>query len=430
MGRQKREEVNGFKETEIGLLPEDWEVVKLGDRAHIIMGQSPPSATYNDDKNGTPFLQGKAEFGELYPTPVKWCSAPIKIAPIGSILISVRAPVGDVNITPFKCCIGRGLAAINCYDNTDSRFLFYILKFSRFRLQENSSGSTFKSINKSVLQTFYIPIPQLSEQRKIACVIDIIQRAVEQQDKIIAAARELKKSLMRHLFTYGPVPVDQVDRVPLKETEIGSVPEHWQLLKLGEVAQIRYGLGQPPAIDKNGIPMIRATNIKRGQIVHEGLIYVRKDMVPISRNPFLKVGDIIVVRSGAYTGDVAMITPEWGGSIAGYDLVVSPNESIISEFCVQYLLGERAQIYFRGERDRSAQPHLNKNQLSATIIPLPSLSEQRQIAHILSTVDKKIEVEEKRKASLQSLFQTMLHLLMTGRLRVKDLEVNVRDAGL
>ena len=97
-------------------LPKGWKIVKLGDLCDIVMGQSPPSSTYNSDGIGLPFFQGKAEFTELYPLTKKWCSEPKKIAELNDILLSVRAPVGDTNIANQKCCIGRGLAAIR-YEN-------------------------------------------------------------------------------------------------------------------------------------------------------------------------------------------------------------------------------------------------------------------------------------------------------------------------
>jgi type I restriction enzyme S subunit len=113
-----------LKKTEIGEIPEDWEVVRLGDEKlfELIMGQSPPSSSYNQNKKGLPFLQGKAEFGEIYPQPIKWCDKPIKVAEKNDILISVRAPVGDLNLADQKYCVGRGLAAIRLKNNVDSFF--------------------------------------------------------------------------------------------------------------------------------------------------------------------------------------------------------------------------------------------------------------------------------------------------------------------
>ena len=93
-------------------LPKRWVSSRLGDVAEIVLGQSPPSSTYNENENGLPFYQGKLEFGNIYPSPQKWCTEPKKIAEKGDVLISVRAPVGPTNICPERSCIGRGLAAI------------------------------------------------------------------------------------------------------------------------------------------------------------------------------------------------------------------------------------------------------------------------------------------------------------------------------
>src|SRR5213594_2561165 len=93
-------------------MKDGWVREPLRDVADIIMGQSPPSWTYNQEKNGLPFFQGKAEFGEIYPTVKKYCSKPARVAKRNDILMTVRAPVGPVNLSPSECCIGRGLAAI------------------------------------------------------------------------------------------------------------------------------------------------------------------------------------------------------------------------------------------------------------------------------------------------------------------------------
>ncbi len=135
-----------WQETEIGLLPAEWKVIELGKVVDINLGQSPPSSTYNIVGDGLPFLQGKTTFGRVFPTPERWCSEPKRIAQPGSVLISVRAPVGDVNIARNEYCIGRGLTALNGNAVLDNWFLFYLLFHSKSRLESKSTGSTFKSI--------------------------------------------------------------------------------------------------------------------------------------------------------------------------------------------------------------------------------------------------------------------------------------------
>ena len=129
--------------------------------------------------------------------------------------------------------------------------------------------------------------------------------------------------------------------------------------------------------------MIRATNVKRGRIVMEGLVRVNVDSIPASRNPYLQVGDIIVVRSGAYTGDAAMVTKVWEGAIAGYDLIVTPSNELDSMYCSQFILSDIAQRYFRSQRVRSAQPHINAQQLAETAVLFPPMHFQRDMREIL-----------------------------------------------
>jgi type I restriction enzyme S subunit len=181
---------DGLQMTELGPLPKEWRVVRLGEVVAILMGQSPPSESYNSQGIGLPFLQGKAEFGEVYPTPIQWCSQPLRISPPGAILLSVRAPVGDVNLAPFQCCIGRGLAAICANEKVDTTFLFYWLRLAKPKLEEHGTGTTFQSIHRNVLEDFPIPLPPLPEQRAIAHVLLTVQGAKEATEGLSAAYLE------------------------------------------------------------------------------------------------------------------------------------------------------------------------------------------------------------------------------------------------
>jgi type I restriction enzyme S subunit len=193
-----------FKDTEIGRIPEDWEVVKLGNKelATIIMGQSPPSSTYNREGRGLPFLQGKMEFGDVYPSPVLYCSQPIKIAEPDDILISVRAPVGDVNIAPYRLCIGRGLAAIRFNLNRANHwfYFYYFQKIKNF-LENLGKGSTFKAITKEDLESLKVPYPLLSEQQKIAEILSTVDKKLEIERKEKARLEKIKQGLMDLLLT-------------------------------------------------------------------------------------------------------------------------------------------------------------------------------------------------------------------------------------
>lgn len=143
-----------------------WERKRLGEVCEIIMGQSPPSNSYNKQKTGLPFFQGKADFGAYFPVAKVWCSNPLKISQANDVLISVRAPVGPVNMADQKCCIGRGLTALRGKGSIDSWFIFFYFK----NIENNwkGRGSTFDAIRKKDLEEITISFPPILEQTRIA----------------------------------------------------------------------------------------------------------------------------------------------------------------------------------------------------------------------------------------------------------------------
>ena len=148
-----------FVDSELGKIPEGWKVGYLSEIADIIMGQSPNGSTYNENGEGIIFYQGRAEFGTRFPSIRLFTTNPTRIAPANSILISVRAPVGDINITHKECCIGRGLASAVSRTNK-SAFLLYTLFSLKSDLDKfNAEGTVFGSINRKALETLKILIP-------------------------------------------------------------------------------------------------------------------------------------------------------------------------------------------------------------------------------------------------------------------------------
>jgi len=199
-----------LKETEIGLVPESWQVVRLEIVSDIIMGQAPSSNTYNTEGLGLPFFQGKAEFGDIFPTPRKWCSAPAKIAEKDDVLLSVRAPIGYVNIAGERCCIGRGLAAIRANEKAEGKYLFYRLAFSKELLESKGTGTTFKEINKAVITSFAFPLPPLSEQKTISLSLSSVDNKIGVEEKRKASLQALFKTMLHQLMT-GKVRVKDLE---------------------------------------------------------------------------------------------------------------------------------------------------------------------------------------------------------------------------
>ena len=248
-----------------------WPRKKLVDIAAVQMGQSPPGESYNSDGVGLPFFQGKAEFGEEYPTTVKWCSQPSRIADAGDILLSVRAPVGPTNFAPERCCIGRGLAAIRAEPKAcNPRYVRYYLNRFETEIAALGVGSTFSAINRNNIERLEVPVPPLPEQRAIVRYLDHmdrrIRRYVSAKRKLIALLEEEKQAVINQAVTRGLDP--NVRLKPSGVEWLGDVPEHWERCRLRNLVSVvtTGSRGWSSYASDTGPLFIRVANLNRGSL--------------------------------------------------------------------------------------------------------------------------------------------------------------------
>ncbi len=180
------------------------EVKKLKECCTIIAGQSPESKYYNSNGDGLPFFQGKADFGELYPSIRVYCSQPTKIAEKDDILLSVRAPVGPTNLAPCKVCIGRGLTAIRPSEVLLTRYVLLFFRYFEAQLASKGTGTTFKAITQDVVKNLEIPIPPLPEQERIVARIEELfsqlDAGVETLEKTKAQLVVYRQAVLKEAF--------------------------------------------------------------------------------------------------------------------------------------------------------------------------------------------------------------------------------------
>jgi type I restriction enzyme S subunit len=304
---------------------------------------------------------------------------------------------------------------------------FFTNSESYWRQIDSVKGGRLKQgVNIPLLESLEIPLPPLAEQRAIAEVLRTVQRAKEATEKVIAATRQLKASLMKHLFTYGPVPLDQADQVELKETETGPVPEHWSCVPLGEVLTLAYRYPSYYNIQyvEQGVPEIRGELLGPNGDIEANMSMLRfisretSDRFPKTQ---LEPGDIVMSVRGTM-GKIGLV-PLW---LAGANITANlirlalQRGKVLPEFLKRTLL---SRSFLRRLDELSPQTTIKTIQapvLRSIPIPLPPLSEQREMAAQLAAVDAKLETEESRREALDALFKSLLHHLMTAKLRLPE----------
>ena len=426
-----------LKVTDLGLLPRDWEVIRLGQMIQEVKDKNRGNCEYPVYTVSNVFgFTLSDDFFDKRVYSKKLDSYKI-VHPDFFAYNPYRVNVGSIGLFDYEVGLVSPAYVVFRITKPDSlyaKFLYALLKsppyISEIKRIAMSRGSVRSTLSFKDLSDFRIPLPPLSEQKKIATVLSAIQKAKEKTEVVIRATRELKKSLMKHLFTYGPVPLEEAENVPLKETEIGLVPEEWTVKTLEEGTEsIEYGysISIPSQENLHGIPIISTADITRdGSILYS---QVRRIIPPkrLTERLLLRNGDVLFNwrNAPALVGKTAIYEEQSQPHIyASFILRIRTCNNLSNSFLC-YLLNYYRQIgvFLKLARRAVNQANYNKNEISVLRIPLPPLTVQQKIGDILSGVDTRIEAEENKKKALEELFRTLLNDLMSGRTRVNQLEV-------
>jgi restriction endonuclease S subunit len=301
-------------------------------------------------------------------------------------------------------------------------YLFLFLKGTLVAaLNKHVTGSTMPYIRKGALENIEIPLPPLLEQHQIAAVLGVVQRAIEQQERLLALSAELKKTLLHQLFTQGLRGESQ------KQTEIGPVPESWEVLPLGVLAKI--GNGSTPKRDNEAywqggsIPWLNSGKIHE-RFITEADQFVTELAANECHLPRVKSGSLLIAITGQgkTLGNSALVTFETciNQHLAYAQFTTS---TVIPEFVLWFMQTRYEHLRSVGHGGGSTKGALTCGYLKTYPVPLPSLGEQREIADVFAALDLKEKVHERKHAALTDLFRTLLHQLMTAQIRVHEIDI-------
>ena len=271
-----------------------------------------------------------------------------------------------------------------------------------------------------------IPLP---EQKNVAHILSTVQRAIEAQERIIQTTTELKKTLMHKLFTEG------TRGEPQKQTEIGPVPESWEVVKLEQKAEsFQYGTSVKCGYVIDGKPVLRIPNIIGGSVNTTDLKFGNPKKNELGKLA-LRSGDLLFVRTNGVkenAGRCSLFNNELEDCYyASYLIRVRLDpKSLSAEFLNEYSRTEAGTKFLSGRSVRTADGKFNINAgtLKTMLVPISSLEEQKRIAQVLAFIDKKITKARNKRACLQDLFRTLLHELMTAKIRVQGLDISKEEA--
>ncbi len=394
-----------------------WPSAKFAEVAEIVTGNTPPKKDPDNYGPGIPWVKPPDldAWEPVTQTAETLSSKGQKLArllPEGTVMVCCIGSIGRVGIAGTTVATNQQINSLIFGPTINPKFGYYYCRHISQEFQAAARNAVVPILNKSNFSKIEMPLPPLSEQRRIVEILDQADALRKKRAEADAKAARILPALFYKMFGDPATNLKGWNIKPLSEFE----------------AQVRYGLGQPPKASTTGVALIRATNISRGTISPINMIYVDPQDVPPGRNAFLKEDEVLVVRSGAYTGDIAQVTKEWEGCVAGYDLVITPGRYLTGEFVEAYLLMPFIQKgYFYNLKARAGQPHLNAAQVAAT----PFLDVPKDLQMQFSEAVQSIRILRKQRIAvsdnLEKTFAVMLHRAFTGDLTAKWREAHMKE---
>lgn len=354
----------------------------LSEYCFVNMGQSPASETYNNNADGLPFYQGNADFGEIHPQTRIWCSAPVKIANKGDLLISVRAPIGALNIATEQCCIGRGLAALTPkLDKCRIKYIYFAIQSQINFLIANGTGSTFKAVNKNTLENLLIPVSSLNKQDEIVNIFEKLNNIINKRKEQLLLLDNAVKSRFIEMFGTLNNPKDKFKKDILKNLCV-------------KITDGKHG--GCTFVSGTGRYFIGAKEIYNGMVHYESApeIDIREFEKDYKRCNVEK-GDLLIVNTGATIGKSAIAVHEK----TKYTLLqksvalIKTKPDILNSIFLMYCYKINTSMYMVS--GASAQANLLLSKINNTEIYVPNISLQNQFADFVEQIDKsKLEIQK------------------------------------
>ena len=374
---------------------------KLGDIVDVTMGQSPKSEFYNTEKKGYPFLQGSKTFGFKYPTFDIYTTFLTKFAKSGDIIMSVRAPVGDLNITPVDMCLGRGVCSLRM-KNENQSFLFYMMKYYIPHLQKKENGTVFGSVNRNDITRLEVDIPESIEvQKKIARYLEMIDDKIQLNNMVNNNLEQQAKTIFENEFLF-----------------LEFLPKDWKQGNLLNIANYLNGLAMQkyrPAIDEEGIPVLKIKELRQGYCDDNSELCSTN----IKPEYIIHDSDVIFSWSGSLLVDF------WCGGTCGLNqhLFKVTSDKYDKWFYYAWTKHHLEHFITVATDKATTMGHIKRDELKKAKVIIPNSTDYKRIGVLLQPIYEFIIKNRIENKKLILLRNTILPKLISGEIDVSEINI-------
>ncbi|MGU8217359.1 restriction endonuclease subunit S [Clostridium perfringens] len=428
----KKEVREGYKMTELGEIPNEWQIKNLEDISYLIDGDR--SSRYPGEKDivehGILFLSTQNIINSKivyknckFITEEKFDELSKGKLQKNDLIITLRGSIGnvakfngDIYDTGF---INAQIMIIRSNDINPTYLSKYLISVkSQKQITSISSGSAQPQLTKSELKKLKVIVPSEYEQKKIAEILSTVDEQIENTEKLIKKNQEFKKGLMQQLLTKG------IGHTEFKKTELGDIPKEWEIKNLDEISILIDGdrsnkyPGEKDIVE-NGILFLSTQNIVNSKINYDNCKFISQEKFNELSKGKLKKDDLVITLRGSI-GNVAKFNGDvYNTGFINAQIMIIRSKNINSNYLSNYLISDCSQKQIIKISSGSAQPQLTKRELKKIKVIIPSEKEQKKISVILSILDKKLEEYKNKKEKLELLKKGLMQQLLNGNLRVK-----------
>lgn len=421
---QLEQQKQKFKETELGLLPEDWDIVNLGE---LLQEVNIKARNLETNIQKLPILSMTRHKGLMLQTEKfrKRVAGKnlenYKVVKINDIVYGFPMDEGVIYASrKFKMGLVSPAYLVweLANENIDITFLDTLLKTPRlisiYTILSSKTVQRRRMVKKDDFRKIRVPIPPLSEQKEIAAILSVADDAIQKTNEVIGKVELLRRGLMQRLFTQG------IGHTMFKQTELGEIPETWRIKKLGEVISLcQYGLSIRLS-DKGRYPILRMNNLENGHVIESNMKYV-----DLNKNLFaqykLEKGDILFNRTNSYdlVGKVGIFLQQREFTFASYLIRLRPKSQFVHpQYLNLFLTLEKTKNKLRRLATRSvSQVNINAKSLSTIKVAIPGIDEQKEIVNVIEVVDQMIQHEKQKRSLLKNVKRGLIQVLLTGKVR-------------